>query len=349
MAEDLNDEDLRVHVRSMLERVDALEAEKKALGERVSELEERKLATGRVIGEMVCPSCGDSAIHVDFDRDIANDIVGGIARRNAGEVAEGLTRFGSFLKGVVRSVVYEVGPQSIEPPPYDAGAELSVCARAITAHWYPFDELLHARHFFQPLAGHVWEAARTHKVAPDLGVLARQVELKSGLPAASVLTYLWKLRDEIASRHDPKAVEEILYRAWQRDLHYEAAALAGLLRLQLPGVDVVDVRGRLLDLLGKLDAGPRGEPSFEAIEAYLAEHGKDVSTGAREERRKKYAVQREAVYLIASVVGWLKRDDTPALTDVRARIEGLRARLVTAIRALDDVLAKLPDAKGGKP
>lgn len=237
--------------------------------------------------------------------------------------------------------------------PYDTTEERGLVAAALAGIQWAGVNRLRREHFFSRFFGYTWELCREMTAPgkkPDLPTIAARFEsMRLGEK-----TQVWKaLRDLdenpwIAIHCNDKSVQRVLDLAWQRELYYDSLHLSGLLAdVSVTGglnsqQQRTEVRAWLLDMLGKLEGGPNGDPVLNEIERVIAESHGDTTTPARKARAEKFARHRDIIYQAAAVVGWLKRDDTDeALVDARARIAKYIERLDQTREALYDIWQKL--------
>jgi hypothetical protein len=148
--------------------------------------------------------------------------------------------------------------QRQQPPPHDLQIEREVCAAAVLGIRHPCSDVVRRSHFFSHFFGWVWQIAREQEGRPNLAEMAYQFEARGLGRVELVLPELQRLAGPwIPARCDHLSIERLLALAWQRDMMYEAMALAGWLGQDV-GVDVADIVARLKTLRDKLKHGPLG-------------------------------------------------------------------------------------------
>jgi hypothetical protein len=141
-------------------------------------------------------------------------------------------------------------------PPFDQQCEREVAAGALLGLNPPYASRLKRAHFWSPFFGRVWEFARAHFPRPNLEQVAMDFEKAHLGRADVVLPELEMLAGPyVAARADEGSYQRVIDLAWQRDMLYDTLAIAGFLGQDM-GVDVDDLRQRILALRDKLKRGP---------------------------------------------------------------------------------------------
>jgi len=246
---------------------------------------------------------------------------------------------------------------TLQKPPSDLQVERSLCASALAGLRWPGAHRLKREHFYSPINGIIWELCSETDGKPHLGTIASQIELKRLGNKREVIQFLKHLTGPWqAATCSNTAIDRILELAWQRDLYASAQCLTAMLGSAHPVIgaigfdDRIALRARLLDMVSTLEGGPHGDPVLAYIERVVEENSGDTASPAQKARAAKFAVQRDLVFQAASVVGWLKKDDSVnGLVEARDRLVKYIARLDTARDHLHEIWSRLVQATQGAP
>jgi hypothetical protein len=287
------------------------EPQEDALARRVNRLEER-LGQGRARAVFTCSHCQSTE-----DRELPPSS------------PTSYTELLYALREEIRMAALLDKPIDVrQKPPAFPALERSVVAALLAGLRPAHFQQLERQHFSVLLYGWIWELAQGMTGAIDLRVLAAKFEARGLGRAETVHTELVRLGgpfQPVASGE--QHVAAIIDAAWKRRLLFDVSALADAMQGPSPCTEN-EVRQALLDILGRIDAGPRGDIVQRELDRAAAQP--DATDGARE-RARIYGWQRGLVYRAAGIVGWLRR--APGLET----IDGARERLVALLARMDQV------------
>lgn len=274
----------------------------KTLEERMHDLEEvvRERAKPTQRMTIVCPTC-NAEDTLDVDE---------LVEQTPALVTAQLAR---LIRTEIRHASNVPATEARPLPPFDLDAERSACASAVLGLSWKSKERLTGRQFFSPLYGAIWDLCRRMP-----GGRVNRVTVAAQLNADQICerSIALMVLEDLASPHTAASCsratcDRILEVAWQRTLYYQASDLTALLR-DAGRVERGTVRGMLMDLLAELESGPEGDQVMQEIERAAVKINADMSPAAVKMRAKKYVAQRDLIYQASAVVGWLRRDTTPA-------------------------------------
>jgi len=278
-----------------------MSAAAKSLEERMADIEEsvrvREKPTQRLT--IVCPTCNaEDTLDVD-------DLV----EQTPALVTAQLAR---LIRTEIRHASSVPAVEARPLPPFDLDAERSACASAVLGLSWKSAERLTGKQFFSPLYGAIWDHCRRMPGRVNRVTIAAQLNADQICERSVALMVI----EDLASPHTAASCsratcDRILEVAWQRALFYQASDLTALLRDGV-GVQRATVRGMLMELLAELESGPNGDQVIQEIERAAVKINADMSPAAAKLRAKKYVQQRDLIYQASAVVGWLRRDTTPA-------------------------------------
>lgn len=281
----------------------AAAAAAKSLEDRIADVEDavrqrqRETPTQRMT--IVCPTCSaEDTLDVDE-----------LVEQTPALVTAQLAR---LIRTEIRhaSIAPAIEPRPL--PPFDLDAERAACASVVLGLSWKSAERLTGKQFFSPLYGAIWDHCRRAPGRVNRVTIAAQLNADQICERSIALMVL----EDLASPHTAASCsratcDRILDVAWQRALYYQSLDLSALLR-DAPSVERGTVRGMLMDLLASLEGGPNGDQVLQEIERVAAKCNADMSPAAAKTRAKKYVAQRDLIYQASAVVGWLRRDTTPA-------------------------------------
>lgn len=275
----------------------------KTLEERIGELEEasreKQRATPTSRMTIVCPTCSaEDTLDVDE-----------LVEETPALVTAQLAR---LIRTEIRHAAVVPAADARPLPPFDLDAERAACAAVVLGLSWKSAERLTGKHFFSPLYGAIWDHCRRVPGRVNRVTIAAQLNADQICERSVALMVL----EDLASPHTAASCsratcDRILDLAWQRTLYYQASDLSAFLR-DAKSVDRSAIRGMLMDLLAELESGPNGDQVMQEIERVASKINADMSPAAQRSRAKKYVAQRDLIYQASAVVGWLRRDTTPA-------------------------------------